>query len=254
MDWGNLGVITLLGFGLGTLDAAFGMGYGTILTPVLLLFGYKTLDVVPAVIISQLVADFLSVFFHHQFKNVNMRWNSKDFKVGAVLSGFSLVGSVAAVLFALKISQFALNLYIGILVFAVGVIVIWTRERQADFSWLRLLFLGSIASFNKGMSGGGYGPIVTAGQVLTGVNPRAAIGITQMAEGVTCVAAVITYWATSTPFNWQLSIALSIGVTFSAPLAAYIVRIIPTKGLKVVIGILTLIMGILTILKTARVF
>jgi len=163
MDWGNLAVITLLGFGLGTVDASFGMGYGTILTPVLILFGYKTLDIVPAVIISQLVADFLSVFFHHQFKNVNMRWNSKDFRVGLVLSGFSLVGSVVAVLFALKISQFALNLYIGVLVFIVGVVVLWTRERQTDFSWLRLLFLGSIASFNKGMSGGGYGPIVTAG-------------------------------------------------------------------------------------------
>lgn len=254
MNWGNLAVITMLGFGLGTVDAAFGMGYGTILTPVLILFGYKTLDIVPAVIISQLVADFLSVFFHHQFKNVNMSWKSKDFNVGAILAGFSLVGSVAAVLFALKISPFALNLYIGVLVFIVGVIVIWFRERQSDFSWLRLLFLGSIASFNKGLSGGGYGPIVTAGQVLTGVDPRAAIGITQFAEGVTCIAAVITYWAAKTRFNWPLSIALSIGVTVSAPLAAFIVHKIPRKGLKIVIGSLTLIMGALLILKTVRVY
>jgi hypothetical protein len=254
MDLMNLPIITVLGFVLGTVDAAFGMGYGTILTPVLILLGYKTLQIVPAVILSQLVADFLSVFFHHQFKNVNMSWRSNDLKVGAALAGFSLVGSVAAVLFALKISPFALNLYIGILVFMVGVIVLWTRERHSDFSWLRLLFLGSIASFNKGLSGGGYGPIVTGGQVLAGVDPRPAIGITQLAEGVTCIAAVITYWVTKTPFNWPLSIALSIGVTISAPLAAFIVHKIPQKGLKVTIGVLTLIMGTLTILKTARVF
>jgi len=71
---------------------------------------------------------------------------------------------------------------------------------------------------------------------------------------VTCIAAVVTYWATGTAFNWELAIALSIGVTFSAPVAAFIVHKMPTKGLKIIIGVLTLIMGVLTILKTARIF
>jgi uncharacterized membrane protein YfcA len=249
----NFGLTGLLAFGLETIDAAFGMGYGTILTPALLLLGWDAKHVVPAVIISQLVGDFLALFFHSRFKNVNMSWGSHDFKVGVALSGFSLVGSVVAVLFALRISKFALNMYIGVLVFIIGVLVLWMREKIRDFSWLRLLFLGSIASFNKGLSGGGYGPVVAAGQILTGVNARAAIGITSMAEGFTCIAATITYLVAKTPFDWTLSLALSIGVAISTPLAAFIVKKLEYKYLKIVIGVLTIAMGILTILQTVRI-
>jgi len=241
-----------LAFVLEVIDASFGMGYGTILTPVLLMLGLDTLQVVPAVIASQLVGDFLAVFFHHQFKNVDMSIGSEDFKIGATLAGFSLVGSIASVLFALKLSKFALNLYIGLLVTIVGIVVLAKREKPTDFSWLRLLFLGSIASFNKGLSGGGYGPVVTAGQILTGVDARAAIGITSLAEGVTCIAAVLTYILYGRAIDWSLALALAIGVALSTPVAAFIVHKLETKHLRLIIGVCTLVLGLLTIFKTAR--
>jgi uncharacterized protein len=249
----NLFVVGVIAFGLAIIDSAFGMGYGTILTPVMLLLGYDALLLVPAVIGSQLVGDVLQVFFHHEFKNVDMSPRSPDFKVGLALSAFSLVGSVIGVLFVLNISKFALNLYIGVLVLVIGLVVLLNRERETDFSWLRLLFLGSIASFNKGLSGGGYGPVVTAGQVLTGVNARAAIGITAMAEGVTCVAALATYMLAGKAVDWRLMGAMAVGVALSTPIAAYIVSKLPPKHLKLIIGVLTIAMGTLTILKTARI-
>ena len=253
MTWLSYLAMIVLAFVLEVVDASFGMGYGTILTPALLMLGFDALRVVPAVIASQLVGDFLAVFFHHQFKNVNMSVGSQDFKVGVTLAGFSLVGSVAAVLFALKLSKFALNLYIGLLVAIVGVVVLTTSEKGRDFSWLRLLFLGSIASFNKGLSGGGYGPIVTAGQIVTGVEARAAIGITSLAEGVTCIAALITYILSGKVIDWSLSLALAIGVALSTPVAAFVVHKLEIKHLKLIIGVLTLALGVLTIFKTARV-
>ena len=253
MSVGNAVLLVLVAFVLEVIDAGFGMGFGTILTPVLLMFGFDPLRVVPAVIGSQLVGDFLAVFFHHQFKNVDMSFKSPDFKIGATLAGFSLVGSVAAVLFALKLSKFALNLYIGLLVLIVGVVIVLSRDKERDFSWLRLFFLGSIASFNKGLSGGGYGPIVTGGQILTGVNVRAAIGITSLAEGVTCIAALITYLVVGKPVDWMLTLLLAIGVAFSTPVAAFIVHKMETKHLKLIIGIATVILGGLTIFKTVRV-
>lgn len=253
MSWLNYVLVTVLGFGLEVIDASFGMGYGTILTPALLMLGFDALQVVPAVIASQLVGDFLAVFFHHQFKNVDMSFGSEHFKVGSTLSGFSLVGSVAAVLFALKLSAFALNIYIGLLVLIVGAVVLITREQNRDFSWLRLLFLGSIASFNKGLSGGGYGPVVTAGQVLAGVDARVAIGITSLAEGVTCIAAVLTYVLSGKGIDWGLGTALAIGVALSTPVAALIVHKMQSKHLKVIIGFCTLALGALTIFKTVRV-
>jgi len=249
----NCCALVAVAFALEVVDASFGMGYGTILTPALLLLGYEPLRVVPAVIASQLVGDFLAAFFHHQFKNVDLSFKSHDFEIGAMLAGFSLVGSVAAVLFALKLSKFALNLYIGLLVLIIGVVVLVSRERKQDFSWLRLLFLGSIASFNKGLSGGGYGPVVTSGQILTGVDVRAAIGITSLAEGVACISGLTAYIWAGKQIDWLLAAMLAIGVALSTPVAALIVSKMETKYLKVIIGVLTLVLGVLTVLKTVRV-
>ncbi len=49
--------------------------------------------------------------------------------------------------------------------------------------------------------------------------------------------------------DWSLSILLSVGVVLSAPLAAFIVRRIESRKLRLVIGISTFILGLLTILS-----
>lgn len=40
-------------------DASIGMGYGTALTPILLIMGFLPLDVVPAVLLGQLAGGFI---------------------------------------------------------------------------------------------------------------------------------------------------------------------------------------------------
>jgi len=89
--------------------------------------------------------------------------------------------------------------------------------------------------------------------VLTGVNVRAAIGITALAEGVTCIAAMLTYVLAGKQVDLMLALPLSIGVALSTPVAAVIVKKLKTKHLKLVIGVCTLIMGALMLLKTTRV-
>ena len=57
----------------------------------------------------------------------------------------------------------------------------------------RLPRLGLWASLNKGLSGGGYGPLVCGGQLLAGMNEKEAIGITSLAEGLVCVVDVTIF-------------------------------------------------------------
>jgi len=52
-------------------DSSLGMGYGTTLTPVLLLLGYEPLDVVPAVLFSEFITGVLAGVFHHEFGSVS---------------------------------------------------------------------------------------------------------------------------------------------------------------------------------------
>ncbi len=148
--------------------------------------------VVPAVPVSQLAGDFLASFFHHEFKNVDLAIRSKAFKVALTLSVLGSAGCIASVVVAVNLPRLYLNLYIGTSVAAIGFLLLAVKNTDCCFSWRRLIFIGSVAAFNKGISGGGYGPVVAAGQILTGVEPKSAIGVTALSEGVTCIIAVLT--------------------------------------------------------------
>ena len=48
-------------------------------------------------------------------------------------------------------------------------------------------------AFDKGIGGGGYGPIVTSGQIVTGIDAKSAIGIMSLTEGIVSIISVIMY-------------------------------------------------------------
>jgi hypothetical protein len=118
------------------------------------------------------------------------------------------------------------------------------------FSWKKIGMLGIIASFNKGISGGGYGPVVTSGQLLSGVDGKNAVAITSVAEGLTCLVGVLLYHFTDSTLNWSLAPYLTIGAVLSVYPSAFFVKTIKPKIFKIAIGILTMSLGILTLYKT----
>lgn len=130
-----------------------------------------------------------------------------------------------------------------------GIVILLTLNKEYKFSWKKIIGLGSIASFNKGMSGGGYGPVVTGGQILSGVNGNTAVGITSLAEGLTCIVGVVVFVVSPETVNWGLAPSLVIGALLSVPFSTIIVKKLPTKTLKIVIGALTLILGLITLIK-----
>jgi len=257
------------------MDSTLGMGYGTTLTPVLLLFGFTPMQIVPAVLLSELISGLLASFFHHREGNVNLKPATGDIfkianmlsplgyvekfkktvplhlKIALLLSACSVTGTVAAVFLAVNIPKFWLKLYIGFLVLAMGIIILVCLNKKFKFSWKKITILGTIASFNKGMSGGGYGPVVTGGQILAGVEGKNAVGITSLAEGLTCLVGVITYILVSRNLiDWKLARLIIIGAICSVPLSAKSVKIMSEKKLKMSIAVLTIILGAVTIIRT----
>ena len=245
-------LVIALAFLLGTVDASLGMGYGTILTPVLLLIGFAPLQIIPAVLVSQLAGDVLAAAFHHRLQNVNLSLGSKHFKVALLLATLSLAGAVAAVLVAVSLPTTYLNLYIGISVAVSGLAVLAARKRDYPFSWPKLLGFGSLAAFNKGISGGGYGPIMVAGQLLSGVEVKGAIGITVVAEGVTSMVAALAFLHMIRSIDLLLLGLLTIGISLSTPIAALIVKKVDDRKVKIMIGFVTLALGTLTILGVVQ--
>ena len=91
--------------------------------------------------------------------------------------------------------------------------------------------------------------MVAGGQILAGVDEKNAIGITSLAEGLTCFFGVIAYILTGNKLDWSIALYLVIGAILSVPLGAYTVRKMETTRLRIVIGIATTILGIFTIGK-----
>jgi hypothetical protein len=257
------------------MDSTLGMGYGTTLTPVLLLFGFKPLQIIPVVLLSELISGVLAGIFHHREGNVDFKPKSTNIskiinklrslgciesfnkgiplhlKIVLLLSSCSIIGTIIAVFVALNMPKFWLKLYIGCLVLSMGLIIFIFINKEFKFSWRKITFLGLLASFNKGMSGGGYGPVVTGGQILSGVEGKSAVGITSLAEGLTCLVGVISYvFISKKPLDWELAPFIITGAVLSVPLCAKTVKRMTAKKLKLTIASLTIILGTITIIKT----
>jgi len=265
--------IVLIAFAAEYMDSTLGMGYGTSLTPILLLLGFSPLEVVPAVLLSELVTGLLAGFTHHSLGNVDFRPKtmspakiirgirtfglSESYRRGIplhlrivlLIAACSTVGTLAAVIIALSLPVFYVKLYIGVLISTVGLCILRGRGSSKNFSWKKISLLGLLASFNKGISGGGYGPVVTGGQILSGVDSKNAVAVTSMAEGLTCLVGVLTYLSASANINWILAPYLMIGAVASVPLSAFTVKMMKTGLLHTVIGAVTALLGGLTLFK-----
>ncbi len=231
------------------LDSGLGMGYGTALAPILIIMGYHPLKVVPAILISQLVTDIAACISHHSLSNVNLKINSPDFKIASILGIISSVGVILSVSIALRIPKWLLTLYIGLLVLSMGILILVTIKKPMRFSWRKIMGISFLAAFNKGISGGGYGPLVMGGQMLSGVCAKNAVGITAFAEAVTCFIGFIVYLVLGRSIDWKLTGLLVLCATGAVPFAALTVKNVNSDKLKKYVGILITVLGLLTLLK-----
>lgn len=232
------------------IDSSLGMGYGTSLVPLLMIAGYNPLEIVPALLLSQLVAGILAGIAHHRFGNVNFNFRESDhLKVSLILAGCGIVGAIIAVFVAVSIPIYILKLYIGLLILSIGILILLTMDKKYKFSWKKLTLLGFVAAFNKGISGGGYGPVATGGQIIAGIEGKNAIGITTLAEALTCIVAVLVYYFTSVSIDWSLTPSLLLGAIASVPISAFTVSKIPTHRMKIIVGIAVTILGMVTLIK-----
>lgn len=264
-------LLLVLAFGCEYIDSALGMGYGTILTPVLLILGFEPLVVVPSVLLSQAFGGLSASIFHHQFKNVSFKKGSEDLKIVFIICGFGIVATIFAALISIKLPKLLLETYIGSLVLVMGILILLNRTLK--FSMKKMMLVGIISAFNKGISGGGFGPVVTGGQIVAGQSHRPAIGITTLAEAPICICAFFTYLIARTvqtfntpildlPFNsfikemlspklfqWQVMTALLIGSVLITPFGAFTTKFLNKQRARYITGIVITVLGIWTLIK-----
>lgn len=161
------------------------------------------------------------------------------------------IGAVAAVELATHVSRRFVVIYIGAMVLATGLVILATRHKQLRLSWAGITAVGLVAAFNKGIGGGGYGPLVTGGQMLSGVSPKAAIGVTSLAESFVSLVGLVTYFFVAGHINWKLGVALLVGAVASTPLSAWTVKRLQLRHLRGLVGLAACLLGILVLFRLA---
>lgn len=254
------------------IDSSLGMGYGTILSPVLIIMGFDPLVAIPALLLSQAFGGFTAAIFHHQFENADFSKGTRDLKIVFTVTSLGMIATILAACIALNIPRLYTKTYIGVVVLVMGIIML--SNRTFKFSWKKMLGIGILSSFNKSLSGGGFGPVVTAGQVIAGREHKGAIAATTLAEAPICTVGFLTYLIgrviqemdvsilkmpvsdffttmfSHKSFQWELVLALLLGSVFVAPFGAFTTKIIKTKKLSLILGVLVTLLGIWTLWKT----
>lgn len=256
------------------IDSSLGMGYGTLLSPTLLLLGFDPIVAVPAVLLSQAFGGLTAAIFHYRLRNLELRRESTDLRVASMVIGFGLAAVILAAVVSVRIPRPALQTYIGLLVATMGLVLL--ARRGFVLSWNRMVWVGIVSAFNKGISGGGFGPVLTGGQVLAGQRHRNAVGVTTLAQAPICITGFFAYLIARAarevpgrvldlPFReftavmfsaemlqWELLLALVLGAVLVAPFGAVTVRLIPGPGLQRVLGAAILLLGGWTLVQAWR--
>lgn len=241
--------VLVLSFVMEAVDSSVGMMYGTILSPLLIGFGFDPKDIVPALVLSQAVGGIVASFQHHKFKNADFSWKSKDLKVAAIIFFLGVLAVIGGVFLGVKINKFALSLYIAILMTVMGIIVLFGFRFK--FKWNRILLIGIVSSFNKALSGGGFGPIVTSGQVITGRSSKRSVGATTMSEVEICLASFIAWALIKNRLpDMALLVSLCAGAAFGGVLGPYLLSKIPqNKWFVRSLGIFAIACGVFALIE-----
>jgi hypothetical protein len=249
--WQIVPAVLILGLIFEFLDASAGMGFGTCLTPILLIMGFTPLQVVPAIMIEQATCGLIGTFLHQEFKNVEWRFSpmSETIKLWLLIAGLgccAVAFSITAIYAIFKVHKIWIKLYVTLLLLFMGIVaLLQSRSKKVRNYRPKLMTLfGFLAGFNKGIGGGGYGPVVTVGGLLSGIPVKSQLAVTAISEGTVSSFAVLVWFLTLTAgvhIDFILLPTMMIAAIGSGIMAPFAVRIFPEKVWNYVVPIYCLV-------------
>lgn len=237
-----ISIMILLAFIMEVIDTSLGMMYGTLLSPILIGYGFDPLIVVPAILISQAIGGISGTISHQKFKNADFRGLTRDTKIviAMVIPGLFVV--VLGVCAATNLSSLSVKTYIGILVIIMSILCL--SSIRYKFNWWKHYVIGIIAAFNKALSGGGFGPVTSTGGIIGGLKSNVSIATTTFAEVCICLGAFIVYMFFVGNLDIVIAFALCIGAVVGGSVGPYISSKINHDRLRKYIGYLGIASGI----------
>ncbi len=242
-EWSIVWSVVLIAAFFEFMDASAGMGFGTALTPLLLVVGFDPKQIVPVVMIQQGAAGLVGAFLHREFENVEWKFSpmSETVKLWMIIALTGVLFNVTAIVGVYKIFHIGkiwIKLYVALLLLMMGCVSLFQAKKDRPYKPKRMVLWAALAGFNKGVGGGGYGPVVTIGGLLAGVPVKSMLAVTAISEGTVSTIAVLAWIAmlgSGVQIDYILLPSFMLATMFSAVAAPYMTRIFPEKLWKIVV-------------------
>lgn len=247
--------IVIAAFLFETFDSASGMGFGATLGALLFVLGYPAAAVVPTLLFSEAVTGIVGGLFHNEFKNIEFGFGSESAAQSTRILGLVVVIGVAATIVSVVLAYLAIEvkgpvvkLYIGLVIVFIALFTLLQNimDLSGTHSERRLAAFAMLAGLNKGITGSGFGPVITLGEILSGVYEKSATAITSMSEGIVSLAGIITFMTISVSgVGLDLTLLPSVfaGGFLAAIFAPYTVRVMPNRILQFIVPTYALVLA-----------
>jgi uncharacterized membrane protein YfcA len=252
-------VLAIVGLAAQLVDGALGMAYGVTSQSLLLaVVGLTPALASASVHMAEVGTTLASGVSHWRFGNVD--WG----KVGWLAVPGGIGAFLGAVVLSSVISAEAAEPIVAIFLFSLGVYILSRfafrrREQPVDVRPVARGFLGPlglVAGFLDAAGGGGWGPISTPTLLSSRrMEPRKVVGTVDTSEFVVALSASLGFLISLSfaQVPWGVVGALLLGGVVAAPIAAYIVRILPARILGTAVAGVILITNMKTFLEVAGV-
>lgn len=230
-------IMLLAGFMAQLVDGALGMGYGLTSATILLSSGASLPAISGSIHTAEVFASGASGYSHYKFGNVN----KKLFKA-LVIPG--VAGAIAGAVLLSTYGELpwmrpmlaCYTMFLGIKMLSNAF-----RKNQQKKKFKRHGALAGVGGFLDSVGGGGWGPIVTTTLISNGRNPKYVIGSVSLTEFFVTLASAFSFFLMMGVSHWQVIIALIIGSTLAAPIAARLAGKLPRKTAFILLGTLVII-------------
>ena len=124
------------------------------------------------------------------------------------------------------------------------------KNHKYTFSMKSIVPLAIFAAFNKTLTGGGYGPIITGGQITLGEKAKTAVVRTAFAGAIVCGIGILQFYLFGVNVDLSYVIPILLGAVIGAIPATFTINKAEEKKLQNLIMFSMFILGIALLLRT----
>jgi uncharacterized membrane protein YfcA len=200
-----------------------------------------------------------SAVSHVAHKNV-------DWKSFVPLAVAGVIGGVLGAFVLTSIDGNLIKPFVVVYLGVMGLVILWRAwkgKSNKPTSPKLMAPLGLVGGFCDAVGGGGWGPTVTSALVGTGTPPRYSIGTVNTAEFFVTVAISATFVFALLTGHWKDAdglldhasavAGLVVGGVVAAPLAGWVVKIVPVRAFTWIVGAMVLLLCLYQALKLFKV-